>query len=122
MDTENALQTTSTELSTESAERADSPPEVVRWVAPTTDLYETPEESRLVCDIPGVSADRVEIQLEGDRLVVQANRGTGMGYRRTFALDSRTDRDGIRATVENGVLSLVLPRLAEHQPRRIPVS
>jgi HSP20 family protein len=43
-------------------------------------------------------------------------------YTRAFALPEKVDRDGIAARVEDGVLTLTLPKAKDAQPRRIPVN
>ena len=42
-------------------------------------------------------------------------------YRRVFALSNEIDREGIQATVKNGVLKLVLPKSKRAMPKTIAV-
>jgi HSP20 family protein len=43
-------------------------------------------------------------------------------YVRTFSLPSKIDREKIAAQLEDGVLTLTLPKVLEAQPRRISIS
>ena len=43
-------------------------------------------------------------------------------YARAFNLSGRIDRDGIAAQVDDGVLTLTLPKAKEAMPRRITVN
>ena len=46
----------------------------------------------------------------------------GIGsYKRVFALSNEIDREGIQASVKNGVLKLVLPKSKRALPRKIAV-
>ena len=43
-------------------------------------------------------------------------------YMRSFALSSKIDREQISAQLDDGVLTLTLPKAAAAQPRRISIS
>lgn len=102
---------------------------------PATDIHETQEQLVLLADMPGVKQDGVEITLEQNILTIyghvdepefpgynlsHAEYGVG-GYRRVFALSNEIDRDGIQASVKNGVLKLILPKSKRAMPRKITV-
>ena len=42
-------------------------------------------------------------------------------YQRSFALSRELDGDNIEASLKNGVLTLRIPKRAEHKPRKIEV-
>ena len=102
---------------------------------PATDIYEKPDSVLVVCDMPGVDEKKVDITLEDDVLTLSGvqeaaepeglsplYRGYDTGvYRRTFRLDTRVDRAGIKARLANGVLQVVLPKAEEAKPRKITV-
>ena len=87
-------------------------------------------------DLPGVKENDLDISLTGNRLVVSGKRefekeeenetyfarersyGT---FTRTFTLPEGADVDHAKADLKNGVLTLVVPKKAEVQPRRIEV-
>lgn len=102
---------------------------------PATDIHETQEQLVLLADMPGVKQDGVEITLVQNILTIYGHvdapefRGYNLtyaeygmgGYRRVFALSNEIDRDGIQASVKNGVLKLILPKSKRAMPRRITV-
>ena len=87
---------------------------------PAADVFESDDAVRIVLDVPGVSADEVELTVEADelRLVTSGSRR----YHRTFRLADTIDTDGIEATVANGLLTLDLPKAASARPRRLSVN
>lgn len=103
---------------------------------PRVDIRETTTNVLLVADMPGVDENSVSIGLEGSELTIRGKflpktpEGYSLtyqeylsgNYERSFTLGETIDREGIRATVKDGVLRLTLPKAAETQPRRIPVS
>lgn len=102
---------------------------------PRTDIYESKEHLLLLADMPGVKQDSVDITLEHNTLTIYgqveppelkgyaltyAEYGIG-DYRRVFTLSNEIDREGIQASVKNGVLKLVLPKSKNALPRKITV-
>lgn len=106
-----------------------------RFYVPYTDVYETDEALTLVMEIPGVDRKDVDVSLEDDVLRVQGSIGfskyEGMEpvyteynvghYTRSFTLSSKVNQDQISAQLEDGVLTLTLPKAAEARPRRIAI-
>ena len=106
-----------------------------RFYVPQTDVYETEDALTVVMEMPGVAREAVEIELKDDVLRVQAridpSKYEGMEpvyteynvghWTRSFALSDRVDRERIGAQLEDGVLTLTLPKTAEAQPRRIAI-
>jgi HSP20 family protein len=105
------------------------------WFVPAADIYETPEEIVLVMDMPGVCFDCAHVNIVDDELVVTGHvthgedqddyvlyREYDVGhYHRHFGLPSATDRDEIQASMADGVLTVILPKVEEFKPRRIPI-
>jgi HSP20 family molecular chaperone IbpA len=101
---------------------------------PAVDIFENENSFILFADIPGADEKSVDITIEKDVLTINAKVNEevpagsklryaeyGIGdYRRSFTLGDRIDRDRIEATVKNGVLKLVLPRI-EPAVRRIQI-
>ena len=106
-----------------------------RFYVPTTDVYETEDALTVVMEVPGVGREDVAVELKDDVLRVEgridfAKYGGmepvyteyGVGHwARTFALSDKVDRERIGAQLEDGVLTLTLPKTAEAKPRRIAV-
>lgn len=104
---------------------------------PAVDIFEREGEIVLMADMPGVDEKSVDITVEKNALTiygkVQADEGLegyklvyseyGVGdYRRAFRISDGIDRDGIKASVRQGVLTLVLPKAPAARPRKIEVS
>ena len=103
---------------------------------PYTDIAESPDALIVTMDLPGVDRDRLEITLDKDQLrvdgkiddtIYQGLRAIYTEYNvghftRSFSLSQRIDQDGIAAEMQDGVLTLRLPKVDEAKPRRIKVT
>jgi HSP20 family protein len=107
-----------------------------RFYVPYTDVYETEDALTVVMEIPGVDRENVDIELKDDVLRVEgridfskyggaepvyAEYNVG-NYTRSFSLSGKVDQEHISAQLEDGVLTLTLPKTAEAQPRRIALT
>ena len=106
-----------------------------RFYVPYTDVYETEDALTVVMEVPGVDRKDVEVELKDDVLRVEGridfSKYEGMEpvyteynvghWTRSFALSDRVDRERIAAQLEDGVLTLTLPKTAEARPRRIAI-
>jgi HSP20 family molecular chaperone IbpA len=106
-----------------------------RVYVPTADIYETPDALRVVLEMPGVNKSNVDVRVEdgvltvGGRLDFSKYQGLqplyteyNIGnYSRSFRLSTKIDQSKIGAEMTDGVLSLVLPKVAEAKPRTIQV-
>jgi HSP20 family molecular chaperone IbpA len=107
-----------------------------RFYVPYSDIYETDEALTVLMEVPGVERRDVSIALENDVLRVEGKidftKYEGMEpvytefnvghYTRSFALSSKIDREKIGAQLEDGVLTLTLPKAKEARPRRIAIA
>lgn len=107
-----------------------------RYYAPDADIFETDQALCVVMEMPGVEKKDLTVGLENDVLRVDGridfSKYEGMEplhteynvghYMRSFALSSKIDQGGISAQLEDGVLTLTLPKAKEAQPRRISIS
>jgi HSP20 family molecular chaperone IbpA len=102
---------------------------------PAVDIFESEEEITLLADMPGVPSDGVTIDLQNDELKVagevepQGSENetslvreyeTGR-FHRHFSLSDRIDQSRISASMKDGVLRLVLPKVEKAKPRKIEV-
>lgn len=106
-----------------------------RVFLPAVDIFETPEKLVLVADMPGVAADKVTLDLKENYLIISGEVGPPLGqgenmvdqeyytgdFHREFHLGSLIDQKKIEATMKDGVLHLVLPKVAKAKPRKIEV-
>ncbi|HLJ05103.1 MAG TPA: Hsp20/alpha crystallin family protein [Acetobacteraceae bacterium] len=106
-----------------------------RYYVPAADIFETDDALTLLLEMPGVSKDNVDVQIENDVLRVEGKidyatykdiepvyTEYNIGhYARAFTLSNKIDRDAISARVDDGVLTLTLPKAKEAMPRRITI-
>ena len=102
---------------------------------PNVEVFETAEGITLRADLPGVSSDRLTVQVDKDTLLIEARTELQLPdtlkalhaemrsrrYRRAFSLSGELDAEGIKATLRDGVLDLHIPKRAAVRPRRIAV-
>jgi len=107
-----------------------------KYYVPYTDIYETKDALTVLMEMPGVSKDAIDIMLEKDELVINAqiDMQSYAGYQpvyteynvghftRSFILNSKVSRDRIEASVTNGVLTLTLPKEEQARPRKIKIN
>jgi len=114
--------------------RTEQQPVRVEYVTPPVNIYETKNDYVLEAEMPGVNKDGLEVTLEGNEITIHGRRmpETVVGdpllrerypaeFRRVFEIDPALDTTKISAKVEQGLLTLVLPKSSRQQPRRITV-
>lgn len=93
---------------------------------PPTDILESNEEYVLSMDVPGASADSLDVTYENDVLTVRAtampreHEGSALAhaefefgdYQRAFEIGQRLDAEHIEAGLKDGVLTIRLPKAA----------
>jgi len=109
--------------------------ELLDFRVPEVDIFEKEDSILLVASIPGADKDSTDITLEKNLLTITAKTDTSLpegfesyyeenrvgGYRRQFRLTDGIERDGITATVKDGLLSLTLKKAKELQPIKIDI-
>jgi len=104
-------------------------------LAPPVDIYENGKSITLLDDMPGVSPEHLEIDLNEGVLtitgrVVRAESALeeqvsreyrAATFQRKFTLSQSVDQARIEARLEDGVLHLELPKVEKAQPRKIQV-
>ena len=110
-------------------------PEQRGCISPHVNILETKEGYLLEAEMAGVGKDGLELTLEGNELTIVGKRqsnveGAEMVYRessplsfkRVFELDPAIDTGKITAEIEQGVLTVNLPKAEKVRPRKIAVS
>lgn len=107
------------------------------WV-PRVDLLELEEQVQVYMDLPGVTAEEINITLAGNMLTVTGTRSTGTTttsgqtvrmserpsgqFRRSVPMPVAVDPDKVTASVQNGILSILLDKASTEKPRQIPIN
>jgi len=104
------------------------------FVSPNVNIVETAAGYILEAEMPGVAKEGLEISLEDEVLTIVGRRqpdpaadllyreSNPMDYRRFFELDPSIESGKISAQIEQGILTLTLPKAEKVKPRRITVN
>ncbi|MBT2302863.1 Hsp20/alpha crystallin family protein [Variovorax paradoxus] len=104
-------------------------------LTPPVDVVEDSTGITLYADLPGVSKDKLRLQVESDTLTIDAESDltvpeglqsshaeVGLArFHRVFTLSKELDTEKVSAELANGVLTLRIPKVEQAQPRRIDV-
>ena len=107
-----------------------------RWLPPM-DLVENKDEFVLRADLPGVSEDDVNIELEDNVLTISGERKSeheerkegfhrveraSGSFSRSLTLPEGVNPEGIKASFDRGVLQVHIPKPEERKPRKVAIS
>lgn len=103
---------------------------------PPVNVYTREDQVIVSAELPGVSADKVDISVLDDTLTIKGarevedrpegvtmhreERGAGE-FARTLRLPFRVEASSVDAKFDNGVLEITLPRAEADRPKRIAV-
>jgi HSP20 family protein len=107
-------------------------------IAPRMDVRETDDAFRISVELPGVSEEEVDVEVDDDLLTVRAEKQEERDveradqhitermygvFQRTIRLPVSVDPQSVQASMENGVLQIVIPKPEARQARnrRVPV-
>ena len=106
-----------------------------RWL-PAMDLVETDEHFVLKADLPGITENDVNIEVENDVLTIagerkaeheekhegyyRLERATG-SFARSLTLPEGIDPEAVTASFDNGVLEVRIPKPVQAKPRRVQI-
>lgn len=101
------------------------------WV-PAVDIYEDNEAFTVEAELPGVSEEDINIKIEDNILQISGIRRTTAKFQRChmlereqgyflrkFILSSEVDTNGIKASLKDGILTIVIPKA---EAKRVRVS
>lgn len=106
-----------------------------KFFLPYTDIYETGDSLVVTMEMPGVEKEQIDVRLEKDVLLVEGRidfskyenlkplyTEYNIGhYRRSFTISKEINREHISAKINDGVLTLELPKVKEAAARTIAV-
>lgn len=91
-------------------------------VRPRARVYENTESYLLDIEMPGISEADAEITIHQNELTIAGDsEDLEFRYERRFKLPDSIKSSGVTATMQFGILKLVLPKLEEVKPRTIKV-
>lgn len=103
--------------------------------SPKTNLYDTGDSFAVWIEVPGVSKDHLTVKLQGNYLEISGKREIAVpegfsvhrmerketAFTRSFTLPAEVEFDKVEARLENGILTLNLPKAAAAKPRQIDI-
>jgi HSP20 family molecular chaperone IbpA len=104
-----------------------------RYAIPPVDIHEEPDKLVVVADLPGVKKENLSVQVEQGILTIEGRvdqepsrspirrEWALLPFFRQFRITEEIDTSKIRASLQNGVLRLDLPKAEQAKPRQIPV-
>jgi HSP20 family protein len=112
-------------------------PVAPRRFAPATDLIESDTHYLVRMDLPGLSEDDINIELDGNLLSITGERRdersartgsyyryerTSGSFRRSVRLPEGIDADAIAANFDRGVLEISVPKPEQVKPRKVAIT
>ncbi|MGN6426203.1 Hsp20/alpha crystallin family protein [uncultured Leifsonia sp.] len=99
------------------------------------DLFREGDKYLLNADLPGVDPGSIDVDVDGHLLTIRAQRSAASrensrwllqerpfgAYLRQFTIGEDVEADGISASYDNGVLSVIIPIAERAKPRKIVV-
>lgn len=113
-----------------------SEPRNSRPWSPAVDIFENENELVLKADVPDITPEDIDLQVENQTLTLKGHRrfeqqGEKGGYHRiersygsfvrTFTVPSTVETDKVSADYQNGVLTVTLPKKEAAKPRQVKV-
>jgi len=104
--------------------------------APALDIYQTPTEIVVKAALPGLKPEDVSIDITGENLTIKGESKAEQeikkedylyqerrygAYSRSVVLPSGLKTDKAEATMEDGILTLTIPKVEEVKPKKISV-
>ena len=106
-----------------------------KYLAPAASVLEAGDGYTVQVEMPGVNKEGLEISIENNELTLTGRRslpsveGTLLhresrreNFRRAFELDPSIESNRITARIDQGVVTLTLPKAEHVKPRKITVS
>lgn len=119
--------------------RAESPSSAtgkgVSYFRPNVDVFESEAEFRIIADVPGATAESIELDFDKNTLTLTARVPQPSieqrrhllaeyqvgDYRRAFRFDEQVDADQASADLRDGVLTVRVPKSEHARRRKVPI-
>ena len=104
---------------------------------PTVDIYEIENGIIIAAELPGVSKDRIAVEVKDDVLILEGERPADPAindncyirrerlfgpFKRSFTLHQNVKPDQIKATFKDGILQIQIPRPVQEQLKPVTVA
>lgn len=111
-------------------------PAEVEWTPPI-EMFEKDDKFVVKAELPGIDKDKIDISVIGETLTIKGERKTETeikqesyyccersygSFVRSITLPSAVDTKKIEASLENGILEVILPKAAEVKPKKVEIS
>jgi HSP20 family molecular chaperone IbpA len=101
-------------------------------ITPAVDVVESAGDYQIFADLPGVRNEDLKLTVEGGKIQLEAiahyekpaairRHYPHVRFARSFSLGRKVDQDRIEASLQQGVLTITLPKQERVQPRRIAI-
>jgi HSP20 family protein len=106
------------------------------FLRPAMDVVENEDNITVRVDLPGLSGDDVQVEMEDNVLTIRGEIGDTIekegeryhyrerysgSFQRSLRLPNTIDANKVDASFDNGVLNIVLPKLPQAQPKKIDI-
>jgi HSP20 family molecular chaperone IbpA len=104
------------------------------YVTPEVNIFETKDGYVVEAEMPGVNKEGLEIMVEGNELTIVGHRNSDqvngqplyrerrlVDYRRSFELDPAIDTGKTSAKIDQGIVTVTLPKSEKVKPRKIAI-
>jgi len=105
-----------------------------RWT-PALDVYQDKDQFTVVAELPGLKKENIELALHNGVLTISGERKQEKKgeegcrnerffgrFQRSVTLPTSVDGNKVKATYQDGILKVVLPKAEEAKPKQIEVS
>lgn len=109
-----------------------------RTVSPAIDVIEDKDNFMVLCDLPGVKLEELDISVAQDVLTIKGEKAPDSNeeddkkvykketwegsFQRTLALPASVDSSKVEARFKDGVLQVTLPKREEVKPKQISIT
>ncbi len=97
-------------------------------LTPAADLYEDDNNFYARIELPGVKKKEIDVKLENGVLTISCNRKStenereqSLSFNRSLSIPDGIQADKIKATYEDGILTVTLPKVEISKPKLIEV-
>ena len=109
--------------------------DTVTW-GPSVDVVENDDNFQIIAELPGIKMEDVNISLADNILTLKGEKKNEISenkrnfyrversygrFQRSFSLPSTVDAERVQANLDNGVLTITLPKSEKAKAREIPI-